>query len=212
MRDYSLAARSIFLCFLLGAGLAGSTRAAAVKVANLRDLMQQAERIFVGRCVAIESGLSGNVPYTTYTFEVSDRLKGVSDPTVKVRQFGLREPAPVNEILTRAAAIQGMPHYERGKKYLLFLIGESPIGLSSPAGLFQGAFVLKGDHFVNSVNNRNLARNLSVSWLQDKGLADAQVERLLRLREGAIEARFFLDVVRRISSDGAESPSRREPR
>jgi len=176
--------------------------ATTVRLANLRDLVEQADRIFVGRCLSVESKVTNNIPFTTYTFEVVEQIKGVSTNTVTVRQFGLTKPMPLGEGLALAPIIQGMPQYKDGHEYLLFLVPESPIGLSSPAGLFQGAFVSTGTEFVNSIDNRNLARGLSASWLQGRGLSEQQANNMIEFKKGPIEAQYFLNVLWKLTGPG----------
>ena len=179
-----------------------STEAASVRLANLRDLVEQADRIFVGRCLSVESKVTNNIPLTTYTFEVVEQITGVSTNTVTVRQFGLTKPISIGGGLARAMIIQGMPQYKEGHQYLLFLVKESPIGLSSPAGLFQGAFVSTGTGFVNSINNRNLTAGLSASWLQGRGLSGQQANKMISFKEGPIEDQYFLQVLWKLTGAG----------
>ena len=176
--------------------------AASVRLANLRDLVEQADRIFVGTCLSVESKVTNNIPFTTYTFEVVEQIKGVNTDTVTVRQFGLTKPMPLGEGLALAPIIQGMPQYKERHEYLLFLVPESPIGLSSPAGLFQGAFVSTGTEFVNSINNRNLSRGLSASWLQGRGLSEQQANQMIELKKGPIETQYFLNVLWKLTGAG----------
>jgi hypothetical protein len=164
--------------------------------------VEQADRIFVGRCLSVESNVTNNIPFTTYTFEVIEQIKGVNTDTVTVRQFGLTKPMPLGEGLALAPIIQGMPQYKERHEYLLFLVPESPIGLSSPAGLFQGAFVSTGTEFVNSIDNRNLSRGLSASWLQGRGLSEQQANQMIGFKRGPIEAQYFLNVLWKLSGAG----------
>ncbi len=187
---------------LLGGLTPDSIQAASVRLANLRDLVEQANRVFVGKCLSVESKVTNNIPFTTYTFEVVEQVKGVSTNTVTVRQFGLTKPIPIGGGLARATIIQGMPQYKEGHQYLLFLVKESPIGLSSPAGLFQGAFVSTGTGFVNSINNRNLSAGLSASWLQGRGLSGQQANKMISFKEGPIEAQYFLQVLWKLTGAG----------
>ncbi len=179
-----------------------STEATSVRWANLRDLVEQADRIFVGRCLSVESKVTNNIPFTTYTFQVVEQIKGVSTDTVTIRQFGLTKPIPIGNGLARGPILQGMPQYKEGYQYLLFLVKESPIGLSSPAGLFQGAFLSKGKGFVNSINNQNLSRGLSASWLRGKGLSEQQANQMIEFKSGAIEVQYFLNVLWKLTGAG----------
>ena len=190
------------LLLLFGGLTPDSIQAASVRLANLRDLVEQSDRIFVGKCLSVESKVTNNIPFTAYTFEVVEQIKGVITDTVTVRQFGLTKPIPMGGGLARAMMIQGMPQYKEGHQYLLFLVKESPIGLSSPAGLFQGAFLSTGKGFVNSINNRNLSSGLSASWLQRKGLSEQQANKMINFRKGPIDAQYFLDILWELTGAG----------
>jgi hypothetical protein len=131
--------RLVTLLLLFGGLTPESSQAAAVRLVNLRNLMEHSDRIFVGRCLSVDSKVINNIPFTEYIFEVVEKIKGVSTETVTVRQFGLIEPIPIGNGLARGPIIQGMPQYKENHQYLLFLVQESPIGLSSPAGLSQGS-------------------------------------------------------------------------
>ncbi len=170
-----------------------------VRVANLRDLIEQSDRIFVGKCLTAVSSLERDIPRMTYTFRVLEPVKGVASETVVVRQFGVAEQVSSGDGFKRGIVIQGMPRYRVGAKYLLFMVAESPIGLSAPAGLFQGAFAAKGGGFVNEIDNRNLTRGLSRAWLLEKGLEKAEVDRIAAFKSGAIESGFLLQIVRSLS-------------
>ena len=56
--------------------------------------------------------------------------------------------------------IEGMPGYVPGQEYLLFLNQESRLGFSSPIGLIQGAFRVRGQGtsrtVINGMRNANL--------------------------------------------------------
>ena len=121
---------------------------------NLEELATSAEKIFAGKCTDIEkidkdpkSGLS----VIKFTFKVSDAIKGIDgNKTISFKQW---EPT------TRNAP------YEIGKKYVLFLHGDSRIGLTSPVGFLQGQFEINKendgrDTVKNKVSNKGLVRNL----------------------------------------------------
>ncbi len=192
---------SSLLLLFFGGFAPDSIQATSVRVANLQNLIEQADRIFVGKCLSVESSETNNIPFTAYTFEVLWKIKGVNTDTVIVRQFGLTKPMAIGSGVARVMIIQGMPQYKQGQQYLLFLVRESAIGLSSPAGLFQGAFLSTRKGFVNSMNNRNLSRGLSASWLQAKGLSEQQVSHMIALKKGPIDAQLFLRILKNLSGE-----------
>ena len=77
-----------------------------------------------------------------------------------IKQFGSSEPIQLDNGVTRVSRIEGMPRYSPGQEYLLFLNQESRLGFSSPIGLIQGAFRVRGQGtsrtVINGLRNANL--------------------------------------------------------
>ena len=67
--------------------------ATSLKMMNLADMVGHSERIFSGICQAVSSGLDeNNMPYTSYSFRVTDSIYGIANQqVVVVKQFGLAE-------------------------------------------------------------------------------------------------------------------------
>jgi len=136
--------------------------ATSLKVMNLEDLVEHSQRIFSAVCQSVSSGLDeNNLPYTRYSFLVTDGIHGVANQQVVViKQFGLAEPIRLDNGVTRVSRIEGMPRYVPGQAYLLFLNQDSRLGFSSPIGLIQGAFRVRGQGtsrtVVNGLGNANL--------------------------------------------------------
>ena len=131
---------AILLCTTIPSG------ATSLRVMNLEDLVGNSQRIFSAVCQNVSSGLDeNNLPYTRYSFQVTDSIHGVANQQIVViKQFGLAEPIPLEDGVTRVSRIEGMPRYLPGQEYLLFLNQESRLGFSSPIGLIQGAFRVQG--------------------------------------------------------------------
>ena len=146
--------------------------ATSLKMMNLADLVGHSTRIFSGICQAVSSGLDeNNMPYTSYSFRVTDSIYGIADQQVVViKQFGLAEPIQLDNGLTQITRIEGMPRYVPGQEYLLFLNQDSRLGFSSPIGLIQGAFRVQGTGtsrtVVNGMGNANLLVDTSKSIQQ----------------------------------------------
>ncbi len=146
--------------------------ATSLKMVNLADMVGHSERIFSGICQEESSGLDeNNMPYTRYSFRVTDSIYGIADQQVVViKQFGLAEPIQLDNGLTKITRIEGMPRYIPGQEYLLLLNKESSLGFSSPIGLVQGAFLVQGTGtsrtVVNSMGNANLLVDTSKSIQQ----------------------------------------------
>ena len=153
-----LARAFLSLCLLAGV-VSGVTLASQVRPVNLEQMTQRAARIFSGRCiqtsVEYDAALGRNI--TVATFRVQRAVKGVLGDTVTVRMLSGGtslgdEPA-------------GVPRFRRGDEVVLFLYGESSLGLSSTVGLGQGSFKVLTDKqghrlALNDVGNRNLMRAL----------------------------------------------------
>ncbi len=136
--------------------------ATSLRVMNLADLVEHSQRIFSAVCQSVSSGFDENsLPYTRYTFRVTDSIHGVANQQVVViKQFGLAEPIQLDNGVTQVSRIEGMPRYLPGQEYLLFLNQDSRLGFSSPIGLLQGAFRVQGRGtsrtVINGMGNANL--------------------------------------------------------
>jgi len=146
--------------------------ATSLKMMNLADMVGHSKRIFSGICQDVSSGLDeNNLPYTSYSFRVTDSIYGIADQqVVVVKQFGLAEPIQLDNGLTNVTRIEGMPRYVPGQEYMLLLNKESSLGFSAPIGLVQGAFLVQGEGtsrtVVNGMGNTNLLIDTSKSIQQ----------------------------------------------
>ena len=137
--------------------LSGQSLASQVRLVNLEQMTQRAARIFSGRCIdtRVEHDPAAGRDVTVATFRVERAVKGAIGDTVTVR------------MLSGGASIgddpAGAPRFRRGEEVVLFLYGESSMGLSSTVGLGQGTFKVLTDKqgrrvALNEVGNRNLMR------------------------------------------------------
>src|SRR2546426_826755 len=114
---------------------------------DLTALASKAQRIVVGRVVSRAGGHDPlGLPATVYRLRVERVLKGRAAHRLTIKQIGV--PGPLQDPATGVVTfpIDGMPVYEPGRRYLLFLNGTSDVGFTSPVGLAMGAFeVLPGD-------------------------------------------------------------------
>lgn len=145
--------------------LAGTAWSLTVLQLNLEQLTALAEKVFVGKCVSVESRTdSSGRPVQYVTFEVIEMLKG--DPASKVtfKQLGSSSPEE-QDLSTGGIDVQGvfreMPRYEAGEEAVVFLSAESRLGLTAPVGLYQGKFQIETDSsgqksVVNGIGNRGL--------------------------------------------------------
>jgi len=154
-----LTSRALALLCVFTSLLGSSLLASQVRLVNLEQMTQRATRIFSGRCIqtSIEYDAALGRNLTAATFRVQRTVKGVSETIVTVRMLsdgGATNNSPA-----------GVPVFHRGEEVVLFLYGESSLGLSSTVGLGQGRFSVLTDKqgrrvALNAVGNRNLMREL----------------------------------------------------
>jgi hypothetical protein len=147
----------------------------AVLRSNLEEMTVAADRVFVGKCVAIQETTrmiaQGMMPVTDYTFQVERAIKGHLPSVLTFTQLGhAAKPATGKggeitmhgQAVTPGSFIHGMSQYTVGERMLLFLVPESKEGkLTHPVGMDQGAFHIAtletGDQMVrNGINNLGL--------------------------------------------------------
>lgn len=151
-----------------------SLSATSVTTVNLAEMVRNADRVFYGRCVSTRESVEPEtgMAIVEYEFEVLEGLKGVrTGETIRIRQLdsekaGLRLP--------------GIPSYQTGQELLLFLHGDSRLGLTSPVGMAQGLFekrvMASGEPgFVNSYQNSNLAHQLRSERAVSRSLSPAEL-------------------------------------
>ena len=151
------------------------TTGTSVRIVNLFEMVQLADRVFWGKCLSAvkKSEESTLLPVVEYVFEVRRAIKGVrTGERVVFRQ--------VQGAQRGVVGIPGIPHYRKGQEILLFLHGDSRLGLTSPVGLAQGTFRLErtreGDiGFINALENRNLGYRLSVEEARDSGVTRGEL-------------------------------------
>jgi hypothetical protein len=150
------------LIFLLGHGWA-ALASSVMRQVNVEQLTADAPRIFLGKCLSVRSGVDEHkLPATFYTFQVARVFKGAVPLQVTIKQFGGNSASPEASVLR----FDGMPAYEPGESYLLFLGEDSKLGFTSPQGLSQGAFHAFRDPATNrlavenGVQNRGLFNDL----------------------------------------------------
>jgi hypothetical protein len=159
---------------------------------NLAQLTGNADRVFRGRVLAIDSGHvavgGGQIPTITYKIAVEETFKGEFE-TVKeqkvaeITMVGKRAGKSGNQ--QRFSPLAHMPKLEIGQTYLLFTTRASEVGLSTTVGLGQGSFRIAGkpgsETAVNEFNNVGLFRGMA-------GPAGAQTQSNARIATPAAPA------------------------
>ena len=152
-----LALLAVIVCAALPA------HASRVRSVNLEEMTQLAGTIFSGRLSQIrvvrDPKLDRDV--TLLTFDVSRAVKGHPGRTVTVKMLGQLDVGS-----ERRGGVIGLPRFRNGEEIILFLYGESALGLTSPVGFGQGKFVITKDKqgrpvAMNEFGNRSLFRGLS---------------------------------------------------
>lgn len=213
------AGRAVFLV-VLSCLLVLPAHATQVRRLTLEELVEHAETVFAGRCVArrVEDDPGVGGPVTVLTFQVDRAVKGQPGESITFRQIGGRDKNDA-----RGKLIAGLPRFRPGEEVVLFLYGESRVGLRSPVGLGQGKFSIVTDKqgrrlVVNEFGNARLLEGLSgvaqgrldarfARWRRESLMAPA---RLLDMVETLVTA-VSPDTPRRGGGGaGTESPHRRE--
>ena len=147
-----------FLIFglLLNLLILPNATATSVLPLSLEQLSTRADLIFHAEVINNEvrrDTESGQI--ATYTeFRIIDAIKGDTGATHTIKQIGGRHEA--SKITMR---VHGVPAFQTGKTYVVFLPKKSSLGFSSPLGLHQGSFpVLMIDDEQIVTNGRSLLR------------------------------------------------------
>ena len=164
--------------------------ASRVRPINLEEMIVRADRIVSGEVLRVEIARDPELALdvASVTLRVTRSLKGAAAETHTLRILaGGSDPG--------SSGAAGVPGFAPGEKVILFLYGESPLGLTSPVGLGQGKFTVltnkEGREIaVNGFGTAPLFRNLSPEALTRLG---DQVEQW-KDREG-IPASVLLDMV-----------------
>ena len=134
--------RTAFFALFCALALSASAYAATVLPLGLERLHGDAKLIFLGECLTNSVQLdqqSGRV-VTYTTFEVLETYKGNLGRSHTIKQIGSNLPEAGLSV-----KIPGVPQFEAGKRYVVFLPPASDLGFSSLVGLNQGMFTLKTD-------------------------------------------------------------------
>ena len=146
----------MLVVFLLCLMSALPARATSVLPLYLDQIIDGAAIAFHGNCIdnRVERDIQTGLIVTYTTFQVQDVLKGQAAPVHIIKQIGGRLPSAAGSIEVRR--IEGVPQFEVGQSYVVFLYGVSSAGFSSPVGLGQGKFdVLPGPAGPQVTNGRD---------------------------------------------------------
>ena len=129
---------------------------------SLEQLSTQASLIIFAEVVSNQSKLdeqSGRI--ATFTeFKIVDLIKGDAEERHTIKQIGGYDAQSKTRLF-----IHGVPTFQVGNNYVVFLPKESNLGFSSPLGLYQGSYTVTttddGEQLVS--NGRNLTEPTSTN-------------------------------------------------
>ncbi|MBI5280389.1 MAG: hypothetical protein HY858_01815 [Candidatus Solibacter usitatus] len=126
----------ILLQFGIAALLAGMVSATTLERLTLEDMVQKSMSIVRGRVLDSTSVQRGNVIYTVYRLQVSERLKGAGGAS------SVEVYVPGGAKAGYRQSFAGSPVMETGAEYVVF-IWTSPRGINQAIGMGQGVFDVK---------------------------------------------------------------------
>jgi len=113
------------------------THATLVVPLNIEQLIERADRIFLGTVLSNTKEPKGNgrsFPSIVTRFKVEEVYKGKVGSIIEVRQIA------VGSKKSKIRFLIGIPRFSTKGRYIVFLAGESSLGFASPIGLGQGVF------------------------------------------------------------------------
>lgn len=142
----------IILVIVLGVQTGGW--ATQVLPQSSEDLTQKADLIFVGTCLT-RTVKDATPVHTEYTFKIETPVKGAlqAGEVFTLRQWGGLPNTATPKGLT-GPRLLGMPSYDPGQSYMLFLGQPTQAGFRVPVGLGQGVF-----HVTKSADGATVVQN-----------------------------------------------------
>jgi hypothetical protein len=185
--------KRILLAMWLAAASFAPAFATTILPLDLGQIVDQSANAFEG---TVTDNRTGRDPQTGMlvtltTFQVHDVLKGQPGATFTIKQIG---GSSKDEGLHYR--VQGVPRFEVGESYIVFLPGISSAGFSSPVGLSQGRFSIadgpQGREVSNGRDFREMTENVAGMVLPEQARAKAKAD--LPVRKLGLDE--FKDMVR----------------
>ncbi|MCK4834323.1 MAG: hypothetical protein KAT12_06080 [Gammaproteobacteria bacterium] len=151
MRHYLVCCYFITCLFITS-----SASATSLLPITLEQLSTRATLIFYGEVISnqVKKDAQSRQIATFTEFKVIDLIKGDAAATHTIKQLGgIDEKTNIN------FRVHGVPRFQPGKHYVVFLPERSNHGFSSPLGLYQGSFsvsIENGEQIIRS--GRNLSQ------------------------------------------------------
>lgn len=166
-----LRSKRFFGACLLGFAIAAPAGAANVLPLYLDEIIDRSAVAFEGVCLEnrSERDSATNMVVTYTTFEVRDVLKGNVGATHVIKQIGGSSPDQ-----NLRFDVRGIPQFNVGESYVVFLAGVSSAGFSSPVGLAQGRFNIKQGAAGREVTNGRDFKDLTARLPEKAASADVK--------------------------------------
>lgn len=146
------------IALLFAAALGTTAHATTVLPLYLEEMADSSAIAFEGRCTGNRSEVDAvtGLVVTFTTFEVTEVLKGQVGATHEIKQVGGALPGDGAQF-----HVMGVPRFELGEEYVVFLAGVSSVGFSSPIGLAQGRFKVEAKGAARRVGNGRDFRDMT---------------------------------------------------
>ncbi len=207
--------RAFSACVLWFALAIPSVPATQVAIIDLAETVAGSQIIFRGLCASAHSAVDENgFPCSIYTFKVVESISAASGSDSKiitVKQFGFQKDSKQRKESSGFCSIEGMPEYEIGEEYLLFLGKPSRYGFTAPNGLTQGVFRFVGKGadraVVNGMNNGNLfTEGMKSADGRRRITPNEGGENFMGTDKGPLRYRPLVHEIRRLKAGGAFDP------
>jgi len=154
--------------------------ATMVKQMNLGELTNNADKIFRGTVIRVESGTvaagGSELPTVKYVIQISDLLKGNIPSsgkevgnTVELTMIGRLKDKTSQSAIKNISGFK-VPVLKNGSEYLLFTTTPSQLGLSMMVGVGQGTFHFVEDgKVINEAKNAGLFRDMNNQRMAERG-------------------------------------------
>ena len=130
---------TIIFCIVINALASSGASATSLLPISLEQLSTRAALIFYGTAINNEikkDEQSGRI--ATFTeFNIIELIKGKTGNTHTIKQIGGNHASSKTRL-----HVYGVPEFQTGKSYVVFLPEKSSLGFCSPLGLHQGRFTI----------------------------------------------------------------------
>jgi hypothetical protein len=191
---------AVWAIAMLGLAAGGAHATVQPRENNIVDLVSQSELILRGTVTKLSDGIDERgIPYTEVTLQVAEAIRGQVGSAYTFRQFGLLKPRSLGNGLANVTVTPaGWATYRKGEETILFLYRHAQwTGLQTTVGLGQGQFKVAMAGASNHVDNAGLFAHMQV----DPGLLSESDRRVINTERGAINAKAFVSLVRKIVAD-----------